>query len=304
MLSKQARLALSLAPLLLTSCGGNSSSTATTTTPTPPAPSVFTVSLGAESPILDATARAADGWADGPPDGIIGALPQPSGQYTFFMAANSSSTCTGTPSMQGTYRMGGTLSAFTPSYGCSAVLKRASSGQPDPNNYSFDRDYAGGGPVLTLTSGKQTGILHLYHGEYQSGTCTNNSKCFYSSLGAAFSTDGGTTFRKLGEIIQPYVTRAYTFGIPQDLDTGGGTLILADSNGNYVANAAAADPSTLYLYVFYIDLDPSSTTSTCVKRACLAVARAKLSDVATAAFAGNTAAFPTLFKKFYNGAFT
>ena len=108
----------------------------------------------------------------------------------------------------------------------------------------------------------------------------------------------------MGEIAQPYVTRAYVFGVPEDIDVGGGTLLLADVNGKYVANAGSADPTTIYLYVFYADLDTSVTTSPCDKRPCLAVARAKLSDVITAAFGGNTAAFPTLFKKLYNGAFT
>ena len=222
----------------------------------------------------------------------------------FLMAANSSATCTDSPTMQGTYRMGGTLSNFTPSYGCSALIRRASAGNPDPNGWTFDRDYAGGGPVLTLTSGSKTGILHVYHGEYHSGTCSNGNTCFYSSLGAAFSTDGGATFQKMGEIVQPYVTRAYVFGVPENVDVGGGTLLLADINGKYVANAVSADPTTIFVYVFYTDLDPTVTTSPCDKRQCLAVARAKLFDVITAAFSNNTAAFPTLFKKFYNGAFT
>jgi hypothetical protein len=282
--------------LLLGSC--NSSGTTGNTG------SAYTLSLGAESTVLDTATRNADGWAFGPPDGTIGALPLPSSQYMFFMSANSSSTCSGTPALQGTYRMGGTLTNFSASYGCTAVLRKASAGQTDPNGWTFDRDYAGGGPVLTLTSGQQTGILHVYHGEYHAGTCSNGSTCFYSALGAAFSTDGGATFQKMGEIVQPYVTRAYIFGVPEDIDVGGGTLLLADANGNYVANAGSADPSTIYLYVFYADIDPTVTTSPCTNRQCLAVARAKLSDVITAAFAGNTAAFPTLFKKYYNGGFT
>ncbi len=206
--------------------------------------------------------------------------------------------------MEGTFRMGGTLSSFSANYGCTAVVRRASGGQPDPNGWTFDRDYAGGGPVLTLTSGSRTGVLHVYHGEYHSGTCAHGDPCFYSALGAAFSTDGGNTFQKMGEIVQPYVTRAYAFGVPEDIDVGGGTLLLADANGNYVSDVTSADPSTIYLYVFYADLDPALTDATCSKRQCLAVARAKLSDVITAAFSNNTAAFPTLFTKYYNGGFT
>jgi hypothetical protein len=297
---------------VLVSCGNSGATT----------PPTYTLSLGAESTVLDAPTRTADGWRDGPPDGTIGALPQGAGQYMFFMAANSSTasapptprrrhaarrvraTCTGTPKMEGTFRMGGTLSSFSANYGCTAVVRRASGGQPDPNGWTFDRDYAGGGPVLTLTSGSRTGVLHVYHGEYHSGTCAHGNSCFYSALGAAFSTDGGNTFQKMGEIVQPYVTRAYAFGIPEDIDVGGGTLLLADANGNYVSNVTSADPSTIYLYVFYADLDPALTDKPCSKRQCLAVARAKLSDVITAAFSNNTAAFPTLFTKYYNGGFT
>ena len=264
----------------------------------------YTLSLGAETTVLDTATRTADGFAFGPPDGTIGALSQGSGKYMFFMSANSSAACAGSPSTEGTYRMGGTLSNFTPSYGCSAVIRKESQGNPDPNGWTFDRDYAGGGPVLTLTSGSKTGILHVYHGEYHTGTCSSGNTCFFSALGAAFSTDGGATFQKMGEIVQPYVTRAYVFGVSEDIDVGGGTLLLADGDGKYVANAGSADPTTIYLYVFYADLDLSVITSPCNKRPCLAVARARLSDVITAAFAGNTAAFPSLFKKLHNGAFT
>jgi hypothetical protein len=297
-------LVISPAMLVLGSCSSSGTVSTPGTAPTTPAATTYTISLGMETTVLDAATRTADGWAYGPPDGNIGVLPQASGQYMFFMPANSSATCTGTPTMEGTYRLGGTPGNFSAPYGCTAVVRRASGGQADPNGWTFDRDYAGGGPVLTLTSGSKTGVLHLYHGEYQSGTCANGSVCFYSGLGAAFSTDGGTTFQKMGEIVQPYVTRAYAFGVPEDVDVGGGTLLLADTNGKFVANAATADPTTLYVYVFYADLDPALTDATCSKRQCLAVARARLSDVITAAFANNTAAFPTLFTKYYNGAFT
>jgi hypothetical protein len=55
----------------------------------------------------------------------------------------------------------------------------------------------------------------------------------------------------LGEIVQPYPTRNSVLHASTNLDVGGGTLVLADAGGNYVANAASADPTTLYLYVFY-----------------------------------------------------
>jgi hypothetical protein len=257
------------------------------------------VSLDAETPLLTATQRTSFGFAFGPPDGTIGVLPISNGNYMFFMSANSAATCLGSQSTEGTYRLGGTLTSITEPYGCSVSMSDKTA---DPNGYIFDRNYSGGGPVLKVSSGTNTAILHVYHGEYQAGTCKNGT-CFYSSLGMAFSVDNGATFSKLGEIVQPYVTRDSILNAPTNLDVGGGTLVLADANGNYVANAASADPTTLYVYVFYPDLDPS-LPAPCNTVPCQAVARAKLSDVITAAFGNNTAAFPTLFKKLYNGSFT
>jgi hypothetical protein len=121
----------------------------------------------------------------------------------------------------------------------------------------------------------------------------------------AISRDEGATFTKLGEIIQPYVTRNSQIGAGVSMDVGGGTLVLADANGEHIANIATADPSTVYIYVFYADRDPTASTSPpCSRYSCLAVARASLSSVLTAAFAGNTAAFPTLFVKYYQGGWT
>jgi hypothetical protein len=287
-------LCLSLA---LSSCGGSSQ-------PGPQSvPSVFTISASSESSLLTQTQRTALGFQYGPPDGTIGVLLN-SGTYTLFMAARSSSSCTGTPSMQGTYRFGGSLTAITAPYGCSAEITPSFNG--DPNGYTFDQDYAGGGPVLAVTSASGTaGILHIYHGEFHGGTCANTGHCTYASLGMAFSKDGGASFSKLGEIVQPYLTRSSILSANEGIDVGGGTLVVADGNGQHIANLATADPSNTYLYVFYSDRDPSAATATaCNQTPCIAVARAPLATVIADAFAGNTAAFPTLFKKFYNGAFT
>jgi hypothetical protein len=278
----------------LAGCSGNEQTVA----PSQPA-GTFTVSLDVETPLLTAAQRTSLGFAFGPPDGTVGALPTSNGNYMFFMSANSAAICSGSPSTEGTYRLGGTLTSITGPYGCSVSM---SDKAPDPNGYTFDRNYSGGGPVLKISSGTNTAILHIYHGEYQAGTCKSGT-CFYSSLGMAFSVDNGATFTKLGEIIQPYVTRNSILNASTNLDVGGGTLVLADANGNYVANAASADPSMLYLYVFYPDLDPS-LPAPCNNVSCQAVARAKFSDVIAAVFGNNTAAFPTLFKKLYNGAFT
>lgn len=296
-LSRISALSALCLSLVLTSCGSNTASTI------PPPPRVFTVQPSPESTVLTTVQRASLSMQIGPPDGTIGVLLNRV-TYTFFMPARSSSSCNGTPSTEGTYRFGGSLTAITAPYGCSAVITPSPNG--DPNGYTFDRDYAGGGPVLAVTSATgAAGILHIYHGEWHGGTCSGLGECFYASLGMAFSTDGGATFSKLGEILQPYVTRSSIINANTNLDVGGGTLLIADGNGQHISNLAAADPSNTYLYVFYSDRDPSAaTTSPCNQYSCLAVARAPLATVVADAFARNTAAFPTLFKKFYNGAFT
>ena len=246
--------------------------------------------------------RTSMGFADGPPDGTIGVLLN-AGTYSFYMSARSSASCSGTPSTEGTYRFGGTLGAMNQAYGCQALTQPSANG--DPNGYTFDQDYAGGGPVLPITSGGQSAVLLVYHGEFHGGACANLGQCFYSSLGMAVSHDNGATFSKLGEIIQPYPTRTSILSANQNLDVGGGTMVLADTNGAYIADLASADPTTVYLYIFYTDQDPGAASSLpCNTYTCLAVARAKLSDIETAALAGNTAIFPGLFRKYYQGSFT
>jgi len=261
----------------------------------------FTVSPSAESPVLTPSQRASLSFLYGPADGSIGALTS-GASSTFFMPATSSASCAGSPSTTGTYRFGGSLGAFTASYGCSAVIRPGG----DPNGYTFDRDYAAGGPVLSITSAAgASGVLHIYHGESQGGTCPGLGKCFYSSLGLALSKDGGANFSKLGEILQPYVTRSTVLNANTNLEVGGGTLLVADGNGQHIGSLAAADPNNTYLYVFYSDFDPSAgSTGDCAQSTCLALARAPLATLVAQAFAGNTAVVPTLFKKFYKGAFT
>lgn len=287
----------------LLSCSSTSGSTTPPNTHPGGTPTVFTVQAGAETSVLTSAQRTALGFQYGPPDGSIGVLLS-GGNYTFFVPADSSAACAGTPSTQGTYRLGGTLTAMSEPYGCTAEITPSANG--DPNGYTFDKDYAGGGPVLAVTSATgAAGILHVYHGEAHGGTCAGTGHCTYASLGMAFSKDGGATFSKLGEIVQPYLTRNAVLGANQGLDVGGGTLVVADGNGQHIANLATADPANTYVYVFYSDRDPAAATATaCNQTPCLAVARAPLATVVADAFASNTAAFPTLFKKFYNGAFT
>ncbi|MGD0942045.1 MAG: hypothetical protein ABR905_20310 [Terracidiphilus sp.] len=290
---------LMLGVIGLSACGGGTRSTSTgtgTTTQT------FTVQLSQETTLLNDAQRTSLGFAFGPPDGTIGVILN-AGTYSFYVPARSSTACAGTPSTEGTYRLGGSLTGFNSSYGCTALISPA---MGDPNGYTFDRDYSGGGPVLpVISSAGAPGMLHIYHGEYHGGVCKNTSECFYASLGMAISTDGGDTFRKLGEIVQPYPTRNSVINAGTNLDIGGGTLILADTNGAHVANVQAADPTTVYLYIFFPDQDSTAAASgTCSANVCIGVARARLSDVLTAAFADNTAAFPGLFMKYYQGGWT
>ena len=294
-LKRRVAAALSLGSLsvFVSSCSSGG-----TTPPAPPAPSTFTLQLQPPRPVLTLAQRTSLGFKDGPPDGTLGVL-MTNGTYSFYGAALSGSTCSGTPGVEGTYRLGGSFTAITAPYGCTALLKPGG----DPNGYTFDVNYAGGGPVLPVTSASgQAGVLHVYHGEFHGGTCATGP-CTYASLGMAFSKDGGATFQKLGEIVQPYATRAAQIGAGTYTQLGGGTLILADAGGNHIANVSAADPASVYLYVFYYDADPAAAAP-CDVGQCLAVARAQLSAVLNAAFAGNTAAFPALFTKYYNNSWT
>ena len=291
------RLAAGLTSALLALFLGSCSSGGTAP-PAPSTPETFTLQLQPPSPVLTAPQRAALSFTDGPPDGTLGVLLN-NGTYSFYGSALSSSGCSGTPGVQGTYRLGGSLTVLSAPYGCTALIQPGG----DPNGYTFDVNYAGGGPVLPVTSSSgQAGVLHIYHGEFHGGVCAMGT-CTYASLGMALSKDGGVTFQKLGEIVQPYATRSAQINAGTYTQVGGGTLIVADANGNHIANVTAADPSSVYLYVFFYDADPSAA-SPCDVGQCLAVARAQLSAVLAAAFAGNTAAFPALFHKYYNSAWT
>ena len=186
--------------LALVSCGGTSSTAPAPPTTGTPAPTVFTVQASSATDLLTAAQRTALNFQYGPPDGTLGVL-LANGTYPFFGAARSSSGCTSTPLTQGSYRFGGSLAALSAPYGCRALVTPSSTG--DPNSYTFDQDYAGGGPVLAVVSAAGApGILHIYHGEAHGGTCGTSGHCTYASLGMAISTDGGATFSKLGEVVQ------------------------------------------------------------------------------------------------------
>jgi hypothetical protein len=111
-MSRRNRVAGLLFTCILTSCGGGRGIVSP-----PPSTPVFSLQLGQENPLLSTAQRASFGLQYGPPDGTHGVL-LTSGIYTFFSASRSSSTCAGTPLIEGTYRLGGTLTAITAPYGC------------------------------------------------------------------------------------------------------------------------------------------------------------------------------------------
>ena len=58
--------------------------------------------------MLTVAQRTSLSFKDGPPDGTLGVLLN-NGTYSFYAAALSASSCSGTPGVQGTYRLGGSL---------------------------------------------------------------------------------------------------------------------------------------------------------------------------------------------------
>jgi len=91
------------------------------------------------------------------PDGAIGVLRRPAGNYFIFGAGGSfGGIGPGAAVPSGTYKFVGSLDQFAPaqlngSYPRPSLeLGRL---QPSPNGETFDRDYAGGGPTYVLGVG-------------------------------------------------------------------------------------------------------------------------------------------------------
>jgi hypothetical protein len=149
---------------------------------------------------------------------------------------------------------------------------------PKGGRGSFDRNYAGGGAVYY--DGSSGILIQLYHAEYWYGGGSVEWLPAYTSLGLAVSKDLGKTWRKLGQVISGAAPRAKRC----QNDIGNGSLV-PKSDG--------------YLYVYYTDL-----AAPCSNPA-MGLARAKLSDIVSAAQAG---AFPggsgSVFMKYYNGSFS
>jgi hypothetical protein len=183
---------------------------------------------------------------------------------------------------QGTIVLSGPLDRLQPLLGSPDQVIASLHAPPDrpesPFAQSFDRDYAGGGPVAwDAPSGL---LLHAYHAEYDfvQGRPFN----FYSSIGMAVSSDGGRSFRRLGLAVRP--------AIPPDsgqrMPTSAGTLVRVGA----------------MLYLYYDDM---SADRTCDGQAqgglpCLAVAATPYAAAIEAAAHGSA----PVWRKYYHGAFT
>lgn len=275
------------------------------------------ITVGPPTVILAAGApRNQLGFQFGPVDGVMGGVRTGPNQYRFFGSAESlnTSACPGTPGVQGVYAFTANMSTSPPSFttNCAALVTPTGPLVETGIDGAFDRNYVGGGPTMRVTGPHgQSGILLVYHAEvqwYQDGPCATkgNPLCFYGTLGMAFSADGGATFQKLGLIVQSHISRA-TFHAPPylggNVPIGNGPFVLGDAAGNAV-DPRTADPTQTYIYVFYVDnqQDLGASDPCAPSAACLAVARAPLSQVIAAAFSGGSVT--GLFQKYFNGGFT
>jgi uncharacterized protein (TIGR03437 family) len=268
-----------------------------------PALPVLSYTLGSPVTFATHTQLAGYGFEWGPSDGQFGAIPGTGGTYTFYGTADSAASCAGTASGKaGAYTFTGTLDQVSGS-SCKNLFTIGAG----PAGWVFDRDYAGGGQVVKFSSGGKSGYLMSFHGEYHwQNPATSNHQCavsggtsvpcFYSGLGLAVSTDNGNTFQVVGQIMQPSQPLSVFTGGGANMAVGYGSLIVADVNGNHLDNPPP-DPSSAYFYLFFSDLAPG-LPGVCAANQCTGVARAKYSDVITAAFSGNPSQVATVFSKY------
>jgi len=266
--------------------------------------------------VLPLGARTQLGFQFGPVDGVMGGVKEGPSQYRFFGSGESlnTKTCLGTLGVQGVYAFTADPSASPPGLttSCTALLQPSGPLVETGIAGSFDRNYLGGGPAMRVThpDGRR-GVLLVYHAEvqwYDDGPCASGTTlCFYGTLGMAFSADDGATFHKLGLIIQSHISRATFHTAPflgGNVPIGNGPFVLGDAAGNAV-DPRTANPSQTYIYVFYVDNqeDLGAADPCAPGKACLAVARALLSDVIAAAFNLDGVTLSGLFRKYYNGGF-
>lgn len=154
---------------------------------------------------------------------------------------------------------------------------------PDPavNPFYSSYDYMGGGPVYRVPAGK-TGagnLLMVYHAEIPTVT----TQSFYSVLGLAASTDEGLSWIDLGEIVR--INQGYR----TDMDG----YDIGDSN-------LVASPDGKYFYLYFADWLANGTTHWLTTINFIALARAPIDAVLTAAFASKNP-HAAIFEKRYDG---
>ncbi len=247
------------------------------------------------------------GYTFGPSDGQFGAIRASGGTYTFYGSAGSGASCAGTPNANGEYTFTGSLTQVTGS-SCTRLFGPGSG----PAGWVFDSNYAGGGQVVRFQAGADSGWLIPFHAEYHwtnpatadgkcfvAGSSTSEVPCFYGAIGLAVSTDGGQTFRVVGQVFQPSQPLSVFKGGGTNMNVGYGSLVVADANGKHLDNPPA-NPASAYLYLFFTDLLPG-LPGACATRPCIGVERALYSDVVAAALSGDPHKVATVFHK-YNGA--
>src|SRR5262245_8847834 len=284
--------------------------------PTSSSPPDVAIAVSPGVVVLPLGARSQLGFKFGPVDGVMGGVKDGPNQYRFFGSGQSlnTSACPGTPGVQGIFVFTSNLGVSPPSFttDCSARLQPSGPLVETGIVGAYDRNYLGGGPAMQIThpDGRR-GVLLVYHSEvqwYDDGPCaTGSTLCFYGTLGMAFSSDDGATFQKLGLIVQAHISRATAHTPPflgGNVPIGNGPFVLGDAAGN-VVDPRTADPSQTYLYVLYVDSqeDLGAADACAPSKACLAVARAPLSAVIEAAFAGGGTTLSGLFRKYFNGGF-
>lgn len=273
------------------------------------------LSLGSSQVVSTYQERKRFGFQFGYADGVMGGVTDDDNYLYFGSAKSAFASCNlagSSPLTQGVYKLvpdGGNPLRIA-KVKCRALLRpsgRNPGSHPQGLIGPYDRDYLGGGPVMRISDGQHCGILIVYHAEFQYGKPRpGKANLFFGTLGMAISTDNGKTFRKLGQIIQPHPSRPQWInefpGTP--LSVGDGPFILGDE-GAHPIDPRNPDSESSYIYVFYIDYqaEENKKNDPCNGRQCLAVARARLSEVMKAAFHNDTAAIPQLFKKYYNAEF-
>ncbi len=232
-----------------------------------------------------------EGTADGRsfyPDGIMSALKNSDGSYTFFSSNPLSGTATLTA-----YK--GTLADPV-----QELLFEGREVLGSPVGFGINEfNYISVGQIYRFEGSECLTILHLEQhfdhneGFDENGTRTNESNTYMrASLALGYSPDDGNTWYFCGEILtHSCETNGQYFGFgsldPNNVigwptrDIGNAPFVIKDG----------------YLYIYAIDFNENYAMG-------LSVARAKLTDVIAAARGKDAGKKTDLFKKFYNGSFS